>query len=477
MCGSRSGIIFFYCSFSLFLLCLAPDAFAVLSSSNGGIQSTGRSFTASPSSDGSWRVRDAQIPEGRYYPSEMPNPVGGSSGIGDLWSTPNLPVPSSSDVIPGISEADLVSYGDVAAAAAPFLAQLAGLSPQGRAAITGASALWALYQSLYSSGSGSSVPDIPATASNLPASGCGSGMYWEWTFVSFTAPSGTPGVYLYPVGSIFPESVTSAGVLAASGGWPDGAGPGASYCPSDGIPNFPAGSTPQSLANKALQPASSVPSVPSASSLSQALAANPSKAGPFLQALPQSVSNTIPMQQAATGPSSVPGSATKTSSQYSALPSNLSQPSTASGSVPVTKTVTSTPIYTPTYNPTNGSVTVSKTVNQVTKICTAAGSCTVTNISTSPSSIPTPFVSPTAIYPKVSTVVPTNSVPFTPFSFGAPWLPKICPAAPTFQVCAIGGVDCQTEKLPTNVICQLASGIEPIVTTGGGLLGLLILAW
>jgi len=241
----------------------------------------------------------------------------------------------------------------------------------------------------------------------------------------------------------------------------DGTGPFASECPAPGSPS----------------PSSSSPPAPTVASLTKELEANPSLAANLLQALPKSLSDTVPMQQTASGPKSVTGQSTKVSSAYNALPSNLTQPSTASGSVPVTKIVTSTPYYSPSYNSSNGSVTVSKSVTKVTKVCTASGSCTTTDSSTSPASIKSPFVPPSVLYPSPSTSVPTSSTPFTAFSFGSPWLPKVCPSAPTYQVCVVGGSYCKTEKLPTNIICKLASGIEPVVTTGGGLLGLLILAW
>lgn len=462
MCGSRSGIIFF-CSFSsLFLLCLAPDAFAI---TQNGFSSNGRTFTAQPSSDGSWRVRDAQIPEGRYYPSEMPKPVGTPSGITDLWQTPNLPVPYSSDAIPGIVESDLVKFAPLASVAAPFIVRLVGLSPEGRAAVLAGSAVMSVYADLYPSEPVSS-PSLP---SGSPSAGCGSSSYFVFGLQTCSGSD----VNLYPTSSDsapgYPDTCSSSDPSYASdylsGPFNDGSGPFASECPVSGV------YTPSSSSSPSTLPA------PTVASLTKELEANPALATKLLQALPQSLSNTIPMQQTASGPKSVTGQSTKVSSAYNALPSNLTQPSSASGTVPVTKTVTSTPTYTPTYNASNGSVTVSKTVTNVTKVCTAAGSCTTTDSTSTPASIKSPFVPPSVLYPNPSTAVPTTSTPFTAFSFGSPWLPKVCPSAPTYQVCVVGGSYCKTEKLPTNIICKLASGIEPVVTAGGGLLGILILAW
>ena len=445
MCGLRSGIIFFDCSFSLFLLCLAPDSFAAISSSNPGVSSNGRTFTASPDSNGSWRVRDAQIPAGRYYPSEMPNPsVNANGNITDLWSTPNLPVPYDSSGIPGISEADLVQAGDIAAVAAPYLAQLAALDPQARAAIGGASALWGLWQAYYNA----TNPDVGG--SKLPSSTyyCGS--------TAMTAPSGQDWI---PAGTY-----CFAGRAAPCSGTNGCFGnPSSYYCsannvaPSSNAPSCSNGATASAAPSGSSSPSTAKVPAPSATQLQAMFNKTKSDALSFLQNMPQSVTSQIPMTQTASGPASF------------SSPSTSSSSSSSSG----TTTTTNNNTYNLTYS--GPAVKVAAKTNTQTTTCTTSGVCSVVN-SSAPLNL-TPFVPPTANYPKVSTSVPTNSVPFTPFSFGAPWLPKTCPSAPTFQVCAIGGVDCQTEKLPTYVICQLASGIEPVVTTGGGLLGVLILAW
>lgn len=456
MCGSRSGIIFF-CSFSsLFLLCLAPDAFAI---TQNGFSSNGRTFTAQPSSDGSWRVRDAEIPEGRYYPSEMPKPVGTPSGITDLWETPNLPVPYTDDAIPGIVESDLVKFAPLASVAAPFIVRLVGLSPEGRAAVLAGSAVMSVYADLYPSQSVSSQSSSVTDPSSS-------------TYYCGSTPESLPsGDWWIPAGNYTTGPCGGTYGCAADDCYGSG-----SVCPVGNISACSNGSSPSAYPLGSSS-STSTPPAPTVASLTQELQAHPALAAKLLQALPQSLSNTIPMQQTASGPKSVTGQSTKVSSAYNALPSNLTQPSTASGSVPVTKTVTSTPTYTPTYNASNGSVTVTKTVTNVTKVCTAAGSCTTTDSTTSPASIKSPFIPPSVLYPNPSTAVPTTSTPFTAFSFGSPWLPKVCPSAPTYQVCVVGGSYCKTEKLPTNIVCKLASGIEPVVTAGGGLLGLLILAW
>ncbi len=453
MCGSRSGIIFCCCFSSLFLLCLAPDAFAI---TQNGFSSHGRTFTAQPDSDGSWRVRDAQIPEGRYYPSEMPNPVGTPLGVADAWETPNLPVPASSTVLPDIVEDDLVKFAPLASVAAPFIVRLVGLSPEGRALVLGGAAVLDVYSQLY-----------PSEPSKVPSSCYSSGgsshsvsevKDFQWG----GGPFCRNGPFYYVQGR--PTQLAGGNFL---------------YIPTNGCTGVSSEvvcSLSPSSGSSSPSSSSSLPA-PTVASLTKELEANPALAAKLLQALPQSLSNTIPMQQTATGPQSFPGRTTQAVTKYNALPSDLTQPSTASGTEQVTKTVTQSSTYTPTYNQTNGSVKVSKVINQITKICTASGSCTTTETSTTPASIKSPFIPPLVNYPHVPTNVPTTSTPFTNFSFGSPWLPKTCPSAPSYQVCVVGGSYCKTEKLPTNIICKLASGIEPVVTAGGGLLGLLILAW
>ena len=446
MCGLRSGIIFFYCSFSLFLLCLAPDAFAVVSTTTAG-----RTLNFTLNQQGMWSMDNAPATVGPgtlsdgpsfYYftnPNSTPS-IDSSGNVVDHFPAPALPIPDA----PVITDSTLVKAGDIAAAAAPFLAQAAGLTPQGRAAITGLSVLWSLWQSYYhSSNSSSSLPSHDYY--------CGS--------TAMTAPSGQDWI---PAGIYcFNGAAAPCGGTNGCFGNPDPYSCSANnVAPSSNAPSCSNGATASAAPSGSSSPSTAKIPAPTAAQLNAMFNKAKADALTFLKNLPHSVLKGIPMSQSASGPSSFTGQPTSSSS------------SSNSGNV--------TKVSTPTFHLTYSGPTVGVSGNNGVKTttCTATGTCTVVQ-SSSPMNMAkvSPFVPPTANYPKVSTSVPTNSVPFTSFSFGAPWLPKTCPSAPTFQVCAIGGVDCQTETLPTYVICQLASGIEPVVTTGGGLLGVLILAW
>ena len=441
MCGSRSGIIFFYCFFSLFLLCLAPDALAAVTASqntiNMSLNDLGQwELSDLPATTGPSTISDG--PAFYYFTNPNNTPVVDSSGdVTANLPAPVLPVPQDSAGITGISAADEVTASDIAAALAPVLTTLAGLTPEGRAAIVGGTTLWSMYENYYNSVN-------PSSSSSSPTNTYYCGSTAE-TSTQAIVPDGTPSCGSYAACGLS-QGCFVTGTCSTAGEYFMYGGP---YC-SSGVTPTPAPSGSSST--------SAIPA-PTLAQVANMLAQNATNSLTALQNLPASTVQALPMTTTLSGPSTATG------------PSTTSTSTDSSGN---TTTTTTTPTYNMTYSGSNASVTTNDNIKTTT--CTAAGSCTTTNTTTQPVN-QSPFVPPSSNYPKVSTVVPTNSVPFTAFSFGAPWLPKTCPSAPTFQVCAIGGVDCQTEKLPTYVICQLASGIEPVVTSGGALLGILILAW
>lgn len=215
----------------------------------------------------------------------------------------------------------------------------------------------------------------------------------------------------------------------------------------------PSSSSPSGTSSKVPVPA------PTAAQLVAQMNKYPADAQQYLQNLPSNVASQIPVTDTTTGPSSF------------VEPSTVSTTTASNGT---TTTTTNTVTDNLTYS--GPVVTDSQTTQTVTKVCTGAGSCTTTTTDSVPASV-SPFIAPGVNYPNPSTAVPNSTSAMAPFSFGVAWLPKTCPAAPTFTVCPVGGGTCTTEKLPTSVICKLASGMEPIVTAGGGLLGVLILAW
>ena len=436
MCGSRSGIIFLFSSLWLSLSCLAPDALAAGITSN--TRPPGTNYEYEVNSNGIWAAKPltaSPAPTQYYDPSQFSNPIVDSQGnIKGTLPVDNLPVPTDPSGIPGISEQSLVKVGDLAATLAPYLAQLAALSPQARVAVGGASALYQLWYAYYTAGHPLSSSSTALKCSNgtvLPASSvCPSWQGGPPVLVS--SSSGLVCGY-YPYGN-----------PAAGGPFPWVPFSAPSSCLSPSISSSPS--------------TASVPA-PTAAQLVAQIQKYPADAQQYLQNLPSNVASQIPVTDTTTGPSSF------------VEPSTVSTTTASNGT---TTTTTNTVTDHLTYN--GPVVTDSQTTQTVTKVCTGAGSCTTTTTDSAPPLV-SPFIAPGVNYPNPSTAVPNSTSAMVPFSFGVAWLPKTCPAAPTFTVCPVGGGTCTTEQLPTSVICKLASGMEPIVTAGGGLLGVLILAW
>lgn len=445
MCGSRFGIIS-CCSFlSLFLLCLAPEAFAA-STTTATPQASGRTLDFTLGENGLWEMSNTPATSSYYVPSGTTPTVNAAGDAVNSFDAPSLPIADS----PLITDSTLVKVGDVASVAAPYLAQLASLDPLARAAIGGASVLFGLWQAYYSA---KYPPDGSPSKVAYSKYYCGSSLVYSSSTPTIIISNGTyhcmsPSSQ-NPCGS--PSGFCYAIFNSVGGG----------ICPYVNLTPCPDGSLPSPSPSSASTSsptgnAAKIPA-PSLAQVQSMLNANKNDILTFLKNLPKSELAKIPMTQSLSGPASTTGQSTT---------------STSSGPTGnVTKVVTPVTYYT--YN---GNTVKVQTINLTkTTTCTTTGTCTTTK-SHNPVNM-SPFIPPASNYPKISTVVPTNSTPFTAFSFGSPWLPKTCPHAPTFQVCVVGGSYCKTEKLPTNIICKLASGIEPVVTAGGGLLGILILAW
>ncbi|WP_437556295.1 virulence factor TspB C-terminal domain-related protein [Acidithiobacillus sulfuriphilus] len=419
--------------FFLFLciLFLAPDfAFA-----------TSYEYSLGPS--GVWQAAPIGTapPPTDYAPSDFPSPLVDSAGnITGTIPTANLPVPSDPSGIPGISENSLIKVGDLAATLAPYLAQLAALSPQARVAIGGASALWNLWQAYYSATN-------PYTGSGVSSSS--NGCFYC---------TGVPGVYLagpFPAFSVAYESQVCGGPITDTGAAAASCTANMSY-PADTVP------ADQSLPGVSGSSTATVPA-PTTAELVAQLNATPADSLTYLDNLPSNLVSQIPVTQTLTGPSTF------------VEPSNISTSTDSLGNV---TTTTSTITDSLTYS--GPTVTDSQATKTVTQVCTASGSCSSTVTQSQPDPV-SPFIAPPVNFGPsgLSAAVQgmNTTMPFSSIGFGSSWLPQSCVAPPTWQVeLPFGGFN-QTFTLPTDVLCTLASDMRPFVLAGGGVLALMILAW
>lgn len=456
MCGLLNGTFFMRLFLFLFILLLAPDALAAATV-------TQNTINMSLNDMGQWELSDLPATTGpstisdgpSFYYFTNPNntPVVDSSGdVTANLPAPALPVPQDSAGISGISAADEVTASDIAAALAPVLANLAGLTPEGRALIVGGSALWSMYENYYnsvnpsaSSGSEPLNPTVLSGCTQSPSPGysCPSGEYPEW-FSSSGANSLAGGNY-YSSNQVVDLCMQSSGSV----------GTRSSYitCSSSTLANSQLSSIPS---NPPAIPA------PTLAQVANMLANNATNSLTALQNLPASTVQALPMTTTLTGPSTATG------------PSTTSTSTDSSGN---TTTTTTTPTYNMTYSGPNASVTTNDNIKTTT--CTAAGSCTTTNTTTQPVT-QTPFVGPPVNFgPSGLTAAlqgMQQTVPFSSIGFGSSWLPQSCPPQPTWSVSLPFGYN-QTFDLPTNELCTLASDVRPFVLSGGGVLSLMILAW
>ncbi len=437
MCGLLNGRIFTQLFLSLFILLLAPDAFAVVATAPNTLNMTLNNM-------GQWEMMDLPATSGpstisdgpAFYYFTNPNntPIVDSSGdVTANLPAPALPVPQDSAGITGISAADEVKASDIAAALAPFLTTLAGLTPEGRAAIVGGTALWSMYENYYNSA------NPPSGASSYY---CGS------TVITLAS-----GYEWIADGTTISNSVGATATCSFTNGC-------ISTPPSldlGNVPNCSNGATPSAGPNGS----SAIPA-PTLAQIANMLAQNATNSLTALQNLPASTVQALPMTTTLSGPASVTG------------PSSTSTSTDSSGN---TTTTTTTPTYDNSYSGPNDSVTT--TDSTVTKTCTSAGACTTTNTTTTPVT-QTPFVGPPVNFGSSGLSAALQgmqqTVPFSSIGFGSSWLPQSCPAQPTWSVSLPFGYN-QTFDLPTNELCTLASDTRPFVLSGGGVLSLMILAW
>ena len=189
MCGLPSGRIFTLFFLCLFISFLAPNAFAVTVATPNVIDMTLNNMgqwelSNLPSTTGPSTISDG--PSFYYFTNPNNTPAVDSSGnvTADL-PAPALPVPGESSGITGITSSDLVKASDIAAALAPVLTTLAGLSPTGRALIVGGSTLWSMYENYYNTVNTHVAPSSPTlvsgcTQSPVPAYTCPSGETATW---------------------------------------------------------------------------------------------------------------------------------------------------------------------------------------------------------------------------------------------------------------------------------------------------------
>ncbi|MHB8320440.1 MAG: hypothetical protein ACYDA7_00225 [Acidithiobacillus sp.] len=362
---------------------------------------------------------------GFYYftnPNNTPT-VDSSGNVSADLPTPALPVPGDNAGITGISSTDLVKASDIAATLMPYLAYLAGLSPQARLAITGASALWSMYENYYNTDIASSSGSCSGTVCTTAYAACQA---------SISSSLGTG--YSVDTSTLPGSCYTSNGIDA---GW--------------GPYSFSSSSS-----------TSTAPSAPTLAQTASMLAQNATNSLTALQDMPASNVAKIPMTQLLHGPSSATG------------PTSTSTSTDSSGN---TTTTSSTPSYNIGYNGNQAQVT--PTVQNVTKVCTSTGSCTTTNTASQPIQN-TPFVAPTVSFASSGLSAALSGMqqttPFANIGFGSAWLPQSCPPAPTWNVQLPFGYN-QTYTLPTSYICDLAGDMKPVVLGSGGILSLMILAW
>ncbi len=445
MCGLRNGKFIMRFFLFLFILFLAPNSFA--GSSYGG---SGNFTDYALNSNGIWApVSTSATPPPTYYDSSQ-FPSGGTllDGSGNIIGTvptENLLVPSDISGIPGISEQSVAKVGDIAAALAPYLAQLVALSPQARAAVAGGSVLYQLWYAYYTANNGQPLPSSGVSANALY---CGSTLYISGSFVS---NSSNTGCYAAP----------KLSPCVSPSGWCTAIGPysGSGVCAVSNVPVCSDGSDPTSTPNGVSpSPSGSVPA-PTPGQLVSMIGQTPADSQTLLANSPSSVTSQIPVTQTLSGPSSFVEPATS---------STLTNPD--GSTVTTTNTITDNLTY-------NGNqVQDSQSVKTVTNTCTAAGSCSTTTIDTIPAT-PSPFIGPPVTLPPSGLgPVPNAVTPFSAISFGSSWLPQSCPAAPTWTVSLPFGFS-QSFTLPTYVLCNLASDMRPVVLVGGGVVSLFILAW
>ncbi|MDD5378178.1 MAG: hypothetical protein PHY17_03375 [Acidithiobacillus sp.] len=264
MCGLRNGIFSF-----LSFLC-ACILFSVPSVSFAASTVTGNTIDMMLNNMGQWELSNLPSTSGPstisdgpgFYYFTNPNNTPVVDSVGDVTANlpaPALPVAGDNAGILGISSSDMVKASDIAAALAPVLTTLAGLTPAGRAAIVGGSALWSMYENYYSS-----------------------------TSVSCSSYCSSQG---YPVLSC---SGTSSCVCSWNG---NGVGPFNEACSSSSSAPAPA---------------------PSLSQVANMLANNATNSLTALQNLPASTVQGLPMTSTITGPSTATGPATTSTSTDSA---------------------------------------------------------------------------------------------------------------------------------------------------------------
>ena len=438
MCGLLNGRIFMQLFLSLFILLLAPDSFAVVTATQNTLNMTLNNM-------GQWELSDLPATTGpstisdgpAFYYFTNPNntPVVDSSGdVTANLPAPALPVPQDSAGITGISAADEVTASDIAAALAPVLTTLAGLTPEGRAAIVGGTTLWSMYENYMQS--------LPSSA---PTGCVGVNTYWVDYYSNNLCGSCT-GDSAYPVAGPFANPPTTYDGQCACSAYNNNStsGPFGSDCSSGSYSSSPA-----------------IPA-PTLAQVANMLAQNATNSLTALQNLPASTVQGLPMTTTLSGPASVTG------------PSSTSTSTDSSGN---TTTTTTTPTYNNSYSGPNDSVTT--TDNTVTKTCTASGACTTSNTTTTPVN-QTPFVGPPVNLGSSGLTAALQgmqqTVPFSSIGFGSSWLPQSCPSQPTWSVSLPFGYN-QTFDLPTDELCTLASDVRPFVLSGGGVLSLMILAW
>ncbi|MDD5576907.1 MAG: hypothetical protein PHP24_08705 [Acidithiobacillus sp.] len=395
-----------------------------------------------PSTSGPSTISDGP---GFYYFTN-PNNTPVVDSVGDVTANlpaPALPVAGDNAGILGISSSDMVKASDIAAALAPVLTTLAGLTPAGRAAIVGGSALWSMYANYYNavnppSSSGSGQVTLSCGSSVLvPPSGkfyISNGMYDCYSNGSQN-PCDSPSGFCYALPGV-------------SGG----------ICPVSNVPDCSGGSAPVPSGSSS---GSAIPA-PTLAQVANMLANNATNSVTALQNLPASTVQGLRMTSTLTGPSTATGPATT---------------STSTDSAGNTTTTTTTPTYNMSYS--GPDVAVTTTNNVVTQTCTSAGTCTTTNTTTLPVT-QTPFVGPPVNFGSTGLTAALQgmqtTVPFSSIGFGSSWLPQSCPPEPSWPVSLPFGFN-KTFSLPTNVLCTLASDTRPFVLTGGGVLSLMILAW
>lgn len=442
MCGLLSGISFMRFFLLLCILFLPLDVFAASTV-------TGNTIDMMLNGAGQWELSNLPAASGSgtisdgpsFYYFTNPNNTPAVDSVGDVTANlpaPALPVPGDTAGIPGITSTDMVKASDIAAGLLPVLAQLFDLTPEGRAAVVGGSALWSMYENYMvslSGGSGSSV--------NLS---CGSSPLTP-PFSDFVVSNGMYSCY--GNGSPNPCDSPTGYCFAISNG------PG--ICPVANVGLCPDGSNPVQSGSSS----GSVPA-PTLANVANMLAHNATNSLTALQNMPASAVQALPMTQTLTGPSTATGPSTT---------------STSTDSAGNTVSTTTTPTYNIAYSGPNATVTT--TDNSVTKTCTAAGACTTISTSSQPV-MQTPFVGPPVNFgPSGLTAAlqgMQQTVPFSSIGFGSSWLPQSCPAQPSWPVSLPFGFS-QTFTLPTNELCTVASDLRPFVLSGGGVLSLMILAW